>query len=184
MKKLLKANQVLYTFLRKLKMYVYRKKYGLKYVSSTFYMGGKSSVSKDFIAEDYAYLGPHCSIGQKVKIGRFTMLANNISIIGSDHLYGDPTKPIIFSGRPLLNPTIIGDDVWIGAFSLIMSGVNIGNGAIIGAGSVVTKDIPPYSVYAGVPAKFIKMRFNESEILIHQEMLINNKYDINFCKEK
>lgn len=59
---------------------------------------------------------------------------------------------------------IIGDDVWIGAESTICSGVKIGQGAVIGAGSVVTKDIPPYAVACGVPAKIIKYRFSENLI--------------------
>ena len=58
----------------------------------------------------------------------------------------------------------IGNDVWIGTNSTILSGVNIGDGAIIGASSVVTKDVPPYSVFAGNPAKLVRMRF-EPEII-------------------
>jgi acetyltransferase-like isoleucine patch superfamily enzyme len=59
---------------------------------------------------------------------------------------------------------IVGNDVWIGAKSTIMSGVKIGDGSIIGAGSTVTKDVPPYSIVAGNPAKFIKFRFTEEQI--------------------
>ncbi len=58
----------------------------------------------------------------------------------------------------------IGNDVWIGANVLILDGVTIGNGAIIAAGAVVTKDVPPYAVVGGVPAKIIKYRFNKEEI--------------------
>lgn len=112
------------------------------------------------------------------------MLANNVSIIGSDHIYSNPKTPIIFSGRPELKQTVIGEDVWIGAFSVIMTGVNIGNGAIIGAGALVTKNIPPYSIYAGVPAKFIKMRFDEPEIEIHKEMLKQRSIEVKYCKDK
>lgn len=60
--------------------------------------------------------------------------------------------------------TIIGNDVWIGDSSLLLEGVHIGNGAIVAAGAVVTKDIPPYSVVAGVPARIIKYRFTEKQI--------------------
>jgi acetyltransferase-like isoleucine patch superfamily enzyme len=58
----------------------------------------------------------------------------------------------------------IGHDVWIGTRSIIMGGVSIGNGAIIGAGAVVTKDVPPYAVVAGVPAKVVRYRFDAEEI--------------------
>jgi acetyltransferase-like isoleucine patch superfamily enzyme len=62
------------------------------------------------------------------------------------------------------SPITIGNDVWIGARSIILDGVSIGNGAIIGAGSVVSKDVPPYSIVGGVPAKLIRMRFEKDEI--------------------
>lgn len=59
---------------------------------------------------------------------------------------------------------VLGDDVWLGHNAVIMPGVCIGTGAVIGAGSIVTKDVPPYSIFAGVPAKLIRMRFSESTI--------------------
>jgi acetyltransferase-like isoleucine patch superfamily enzyme len=65
---------------------------------------------------------------------------------------------------------IIGNDVWIGENVIIMGGLNIGNGAIIGAGAVVTKDVKPYTIVGGVPAKEIKKRFTEEQISILQEM--------------
>ena len=60
--------------------------------------------------------------------------------------------------------TVIGNDVWIGYEAIILSGVHIGDGAIVGARSVVTKDVPPYTVVGGVPAKKIKMRFDQDTI--------------------
>ncbi|WP_281040324.1 MULTISPECIES: CatB-related O-acetyltransferase [unclassified Mesorhizobium] len=57
-------------------------------------------------------------------------------------------------------PIVVGHDVWIGARAIIMSGVTIGNGAVIGAGSVVTKDVPPYAIVAGSPARIIRYRFS------------------------
>ena len=74
------------------------------------------------------------------------MLANDVHILGGDHSYDKAGVPIIFSGRGTLKETIIGDDVWIGAYSIIMSGVRIGNGAIIAAGSVISRDVPAYSI--------------------------------------
>ena len=59
---------------------------------------------------------------------------------------------------------VIEDDVWIGSNSVILSGVKIGRGAVIGAGSIVTKNVPKYAIVAGNPAKVIKMRFNDEEI--------------------
>jgi len=65
---------------------------------------------------------------------------------------------------------IIGNDVWIGYQSLILSGVNIGNGAIVGARSVVTKDVPAYSIVGGNPAKHIKWRFEQNIIAVLQQI--------------
>jgi len=168
--------------MRKFRMFIIRKTLHLKNVSKTCYMGGKSVIPKDLIADDYSYIGPNCILSPKVKIGKFTILAHHVSILGGDHIYLNPETPIIFSGRPEMKTTIIGDDVWIGSFSIIMAGVTVGNGAIIGAGSIVTKDIPSYSIFAGNPAKFLKMRFSESEILIHQKMLNDKNVKVNYCE--
>ena len=135
-------------------------------------MAGKSKISPDIICEEYVYIGPNCIIYPKVSIGSYTMLANNVSIIGGDHNFTKPGVPIIFSGRGVLGKTIIGKDVWIGANTIIKTGIKIGNGAVIASGSVVTKDIEPYAVFGGVPAKKIKNRFNTQEdIKKHQNML-------------
>ncbi|MDW1755875.1 acyltransferase [Vibrio sp. Vb2535] len=79
-----------------------------------------------------------------------TIFAPGVKIISANHDLNDKKEHI--SSKPIY----IGKDVWIGTNAIILPGVNIGDGAIIGAGSVVTKDIPPYSVCAGVPAKIIK----------------------------
>lgn len=63
--------------------------------------------------------------------------------------------------KEIYSPPIIGNDVWIGSNSVILQGVKIGDGAIIAAGAVVTKDVPSYTIWGGVPAKFIKDRFDE-----------------------
>lgn len=124
------------------------------------------------------------------KIGRFSSIAENLRIVIGNH----PTKDFVTTypsfyyntssqigytfhkGEPIFKGlekfpkgekkfhVIIGNDVWIGCNCLIMEGVKIGDGAIIGAGAVVTKDVPPYSVVVGVPAKVIKFRFSEEQI--------------------
>ena len=106
------------------------------------------------------------------------MLANDVQIIGGDHRFDIPGTPMLYSGRAELKATTIGRDCWIGARSTIMCGVNIGDGSIIAAGAVVTKDVEPYSIYGGVPAKKIKARFDTTaEIEKHKEML--NRKDTN-----
>ncbi len=152
-------------------MFFYIKLYRLSSVRKTFYMGGKSRLSKDLVADEYVYIGKNCEVCSQVVIGKYTMLAPEVKIIGEDHNFHFPNRPIIFSGRPRQTRTIIGRDVWIGSRSIIMKGVTIGDGAIIGANSVVTKNVPSYAIVAGSPARFIKMRFTDDEIMIHQDML-------------
>lgn len=101
------------------------------------------------------------------------MIAHNVMILGGDHNYKVAGTPTVFAGRPVTKPTNIGDDVWVGAGSIIMSGVTIGDGAIIAAGSIVTKDVEAYCIYGGNPAKKIKDRFTEEEKQKHIEMLKN-----------
>ncbi|MDD4672229.1 MAG: DapH/DapD/GlmU-related protein [Bacteroidales bacterium] len=101
------------------------------------------------------------------------MLANNVSIIGNDHEFKLLDRPIIFSGRKTVRETIIGKDVWIGAFSIVMTGIKIGDGAIIAAGSVVTKNVEAYFVYGGVPAKKIKPRFSSIEEQMEYQSMLN-----------
>lgn len=168
--------------LKSTKMYWYRYKYRLKSVHKTFYMGGPSRISSDLIAAEHVFVAYNCVIYPNVNIGKYTMLAPRVSILGGDHNIDNPNAPIIFSGRPTIAKTEIGEDVWIGAGVTIKAGVSIGNGVIIGASSVVTKDIPAYSIYAGNPAKFIRMRFNENEIKIHKTMLAKNEIIVNHTK--
>lgn len=67
---------------------------------------------------------------------------------------------------------IIKDDVWVGTGCIIFKGVTVGMGAIIAAGAVVINDVPEYSIVGGVPAKVLKMRFNDSELLDHKRILV------------
>lgn len=157
---------------RSVKRWYYMHKYGLKHVHPTIYFGGKSKIPSDLIAGAYVYIGPQCLLYKKVEIGDYTMLANNVSIIGGDHNFNKAGVPMIFSGRDELKRTIIGKDCWIGANSIIMTGVKIGDGSIVAAGSVVTKDVEAYSIYGGVPARKIKDRFlTIQEKIKHQEFL-------------
>jgi acetyltransferase-like isoleucine patch superfamily enzyme len=146
--------------------------YGLKSVHKTFNIGGKCNISKDFKAGEYSYVGNNCLIYPGVSIGRYTMLAQNVQIIGADHNYDIPGIPSTFSGRPTLKKTFIGRDVWIGANSIVMAGVKIGDGSIVAAGSIVTKDVDPFVIVGGVPAKFLRKRFySTADELKHLNML-------------
>lgn len=166
---------------RKCKMFYLRKRYRLKKVHKTFYMSGKSSIARDLEAGPYVFVAAGCVIYPKVKIGDYTLLAPNVKILGGDHEINTVGRPIIFSGRSTLEETNIGKDVWIGTECIVMAGVTIGNGAIIAAGSVVTKDVEPYSINAGIPSKKIKARFdNEKDIAIHEQMLAKTYKELGF----
>ena len=156
-----------------LKMYFVRKKFNLKYhnIHKTFYVASGVVLASDLKAGAYSYVGTNSELYPNVEIGDYTMIAGNVKIIGGDHTFQTPGLPIIFCDRGIINKTIIGKDVWVGTNSTIMTGVIIGNGAIVAAGSVVTKNVESYSIVAGIPAKKIKMRFNKEQIKIHNDML-------------
>ncbi len=124
--------------------------------------------------------------GDKLYIGKFCMIASGATFImnGANHLTKAITSyPFSIFGNgwdhamegksyPYKGDTRIGNDVWIGHKATIMPGINIGDGAIIGSHSVVTKDVPPYTIVGGNPAKIIKKRFSEEKI----EQLLEMKW--------
>jgi maltose O-acetyltransferase len=95
-----------------------------------------------------------------LKVGKDVMMGPYVVIIGDNHRFDNLDLPMRLQGTQEYPPVRIGDDVWIGARAIILPGLTIGNGAIIGAGSVVTKDVPPYAICAGNPAKIIRYRNN------------------------
>lgn len=106
-----------------------------------------------------SYIGSYSVIGvnEKIQIGDQVMIADHFSAKDADHKFENVHIPMMLQGYTT-RPVIIEDDVWIGHGVSITSGVKIGRGTVIAAGSVVIKDIPPYSVAGGVPAKVIKAR--------------------------
>ncbi len=92
-----------------------------------------------------------------ISIGDYCLVANGVEIIGGDHTLDDVSRPMRFQGRSP-RPISIGEDVWIGTRAVILGGVSVGKGAVIGAGAVVTSDIPPLAVAGGVPARVLRFR--------------------------
>ena len=91
-----------------------------------------------------------------VEIGAHCMFANGCFVTDSNHRFDDPDKPVPWQGFSSKGPTRIGDNVWCGANVVITSGVTVGERCVIGANSVVTTDLPPFSIAAGAPAKVLK----------------------------
>jgi acetyltransferase-like isoleucine patch superfamily enzyme len=134
---------------------------------STFYF---STLAK------HSFCGYDCEI-QYADIGSFTSIANGVVIGGGRHpLEWVGMSPVFYEGRdsvtakfsthsrePPLQVTV-GHDVWIGRSAILLPGVCVGDGAVVGAGAVVTKPVPPYAIVAGNPARLIRYRFNEDII--------------------
>jgi len=95
-----------------------------------------------------------------VEIGNYVLIGPNCQILTAHHKYTSWEKPISYQWIDTA-PVKIGDDVWIAANAVILPGVTVGRGAIIGAGAVVTKDVDPFAIVGGVPARLIKYRFDE-----------------------
>lgn len=136
----------------------------------------RRSYINNSIIGDYSYTGINSTINF-ARIGKFCSFARNVDIGGFDHDYKKITTMPEFRFNQMMNLSAgkavpqeteelcnIGNDVWIAAGAIVLHKVKIGDGAVIGAGSVVTKDALPYGIYAGVPAKLIKFRFPQSLI--------------------
>ncbi len=139
-----------------------------------------------------SYFGSRC-LFQGVKIGKYCSIASEVSVISGEHPTSGfvSTHPAFYSLKTMMGITfakqkkfdeyiyadkenkykvVIGNDVWIATGAKILSGVHIGNGAIIAAGAVVTKDVEPYSIVGGVPAKLIRKRFSEEDIAFLEKL--------------
>ena len=107
---------------------------------------------------DYSGVGIRCEMTGDITIGKYVMMGPEVIIYTQNHAFDRTDIPMMYQGGTAEKPVIIEDDVWIGRRVIIMGGVHIGKGSVIGAGAVVTKDVEPYSVVGGVPAKLIKKR--------------------------
>ncbi len=107
-------------------------------------------------AGTFLNLGVMVAALELVQIGDHCMFANGCFVTDANHRFDDPDRPITWQGFDSKGPTRIGDNVWCGANVVITSGVTIGERSVIGANSVVTTDIPPYSIAAGVPARVLR----------------------------
>jgi acetyltransferase-like isoleucine patch superfamily enzyme len=101
-------------------------------------------------------IGVMVASAERVEIGDHCMFANGCFLSDADHRFVDPVRPVPWQGFVSKGPTRVGDNVWCGAHVVITSGVTVGERCVIGANSVVTHDIPPFTIAAGAPAKVIR----------------------------
>jgi acetyltransferase-like isoleucine patch superfamily enzyme len=169
------------SWLRLLKMQALRARYRAARVHHTCYLAPGSSIHPSLVMGPYGYIGPGAEVPSGVHIGKYVMIGPGLMITGNDHVFDRPGCAVIFSGRPAPRVSEIGDDVWIGARVTLMRGVNIGRGAIIAGGAVVTRNIAPYTVAGGVPAREIRKRFTDAEIALHEDYLAAPAREGEYC---
>lgn len=151
------------------------------YIVDESILGEELIIRKDvFISNSLKRLGSYTYIGDRAEIlncdgiGRYVSISHDVKIGLENHkLDGIGTSPVFYSkqrgwvDRNYIErqvPVAVGDDVLISVNAMIMSGVKIGTGAVVGAGAFVNKDVPPYAIVAGIPAKIIRYRFDEATI--------------------
>ena len=153
--------------------------------NSTFGRGTVFWAPNKMTIGNNVYIGKYCTLQADMEIGNNIDIANNVGLIGRyDHDYskvgvsikdapwiGDASYD--FKGKD--QKIIIEDDVWIGFGAIIFTGVKIHRGAIVAAGSIVTHDVPAYTIVAGNPARVLGQRFTEDEIKKHEEILYSGK---------
>lgn len=119
--------------------------------------GADFGTGKGISIGDFSGIGINCQVRGPLTIGKDVMMGPDVLILTHTHNHENVNIPMRLQ-KGYIKGVIIGDDVWIGTRVIILPGVHIGNGVIIGAGAVVTKDIPDYAIVGGVPAKIIKYR--------------------------
>lgn len=121
------------------------------------YIAGYALVRGDVEFGDHCTVNAFVSISGKVRCGHAVRIASHVSIVGFNHGFDDPAM-LIHKQKHETRGITIGDDVWIGANAVILDGVTIGRGVVIAAGAVVTRDVPAFSIVAGVPARVMRKR--------------------------
>ena len=164
----------------KVVLYFYKKRkfksVGLKFRFDPFSYFSESKID----VGDYVYIGPNSYVSAYLALESNIMIGPNVTILGGDHYFGVKGKWVRFI-KPKEDSNnqkiLIEKDVWIGANVTILKGVKIGMGSVIAAGSVVVKNIPPYVVVAGLPARPIKKIFTAKKLKEHLKELGKNDFE-------
>lgn len=121
----------------------------------------KATISNMVSIGDYSGIGKRCLIQRGTTIGNNVMMGPDVLIYTQNHKFSDVDKNMDEQGFDDIKEVCIGNNVWIGARVIILPGVTIGEGSVIGAGTVVSKDVPPFSVFVGNPGRVVKNRKGE-----------------------
>ena len=150
-----------------------RFKYQLLSVGKGVIIGGGTHIRPGSVSiGDYTFIGGGCWLEGKITIGRFVLFASDVSIVGGDHRFDVVGVPMIRTGRDEMKPVTVEDDVWIGRGAIVMHGLSIGEGSIVAAGALVTRDVEPYTIVGGAPAKVLRQRFkDDAEVAAHRAKL-------------
>ena len=153
-------------------------------------LGRETTVSENVEIDTLSNIGKYTYIGQYTtitssKIGNYCSIASFVKIGHGEHDLDKISTNSVFCENSFDQLTksecIIGNDVWIGTDAVILRGVNVGNGVVIGANSVVNKDIPDFSIAVGSPARIIRKRFDDNKI---KEIIKSNWWDYDFEDSK
>jgi acetyltransferase-like isoleucine patch superfamily enzyme len=165
-------------------MFFYRDQFASCGKNVVFYPTKSYFYYKTIEIGNNVYIGPGAmflAADSAIKIADKVLFGPNVSIVGGNHsthiigkFMADYDKNIDKLSEDD-QPVIIETDVWVGSGAFILNGVKINRGAIIAAGAVVNKEVPPYAIVGGVPAKIIKYRWSDEDILKHEEILYGHQ---------
>lgn len=154
-------------------------RYRFRNVGEGFYCGKHLFIRPGTVSVgNHVFIGKNCHLAVcDLRIGNHVMFAPGVAVVGGDHAYKEVGVPVRDSGRGTEKAVVVEDDVWVGFGCVIMQGVTLGEGCIVAAGSVVTKSIEPYTIWAGNPARYLKDRFNSGEEAVLHSKKIGGKFN-------
>lgn len=146
--------------------------YSFREVGGNVRLGKRLFVSRRRVSiGTNVYIGAYSYLDGDITIGNDVMLASYVAIVGGDHVFRSVGVATFAAPREHWNRTTIEDNCWIGHGAIILNGITISQGAIVAAGAIVTRDVAPYDIVAGNPAKVLGSRFAEVQQRDHESLL-------------
>lgn len=136
-----------------------------------FQLGWQVAVPAGSRLGRYGYIGKGFSAQSPISVGDLCMISTGVTIIANDHDPEDSAEPMRLAFRWNHRVTVFETDVWVGHGAILRSGIRLGRGAVVAAGSVVTKDVEPFAIVGGNPARLIRMRFSLEDRERHDRLV-------------